>query len=46
MIDTILLALILFFLLVLCYCVQKGFNEVVTGLNAIHEQLRKLGEKK
>ncbi len=46
MIDTIILALMLFFLVVLCYCVQRGFNEVVTGLNAIHEQLRKLGDKK
>lgn len=46
MLDTIILGLILFFLVVLCYSVQKGFNEVMTALNAIHEQLEKPRDKK
>jgi hypothetical protein len=41
MANTIILLLILFFVVALFYGVQKGFNEVIAGLNAIHEQLRK-----
>jgi hypothetical protein len=46
MIDTIILAVILLFVMALFFLVQKGFNQVITGLNAIHEQLRKLEGKK
>lgn len=46
MTTTILLAAILLFVMGMFYSVQKGFNQVITGLNAIHEQLRKLDEKK
>ena len=46
MTNTIVLLIILFFVMALFYCVQKGFNQIITGLNAIHEQLRKLDEKK
>jgi len=46
MTNTIILLIILLFLMALFYSVQKGFNQVITGLNAIHEQLRKMDEKK
>ncbi len=45
MINTIIIALILLFVLALFYSVPKAFNQVITGLNAIHDQLRKLEEK-
>ncbi len=46
MANTIILALILFFVIALFYCVQKGFNQLITALNSIHEQLRKPNERK
>ena len=46
MANTIILLLILFFVVALFYGVQKGFNEVISGLNAIHEQLRKSDAQK
>jgi hypothetical protein len=46
MANTIILLAILLFIMALLYCVQKGFNQVIAGLNAIHEQLRKSDEKK
>ena len=46
MTATIILVAILVFVMALFYCLQKGINQVVTGLNAIHEQLRKLGDLK
>ena len=46
MTNTIILLAILFFVVALFYCVQKGFNQVIAGLNAVHEQLRKLDQRK
>ena len=46
MANIIILAVILFFVIALFSCVQKGFNQVITGLSAINEQLRKLEERK
>jgi hypothetical protein len=46
MANTLILLAILFAVMALFYCVQKGFNQVIVGLNAVHEQLRKLEEKK
>ena len=46
MANIIILVLILFFVMALFYCVQKGFNEVISGLNAIHAQLGKLDGQK
>jgi hypothetical protein len=46
MITIIVLVAILFFVMALFYCLQKGFNQVVDGLNAIHEQLREVNERK
>ena len=47
---TILLGVVLFFILLFVmarfYCLQKGFNQVIAGLNAIHEELREMNERK
>jgi hypothetical protein len=46
MTTTILLIGIQFSLIAVFCCVQKGFNQVISGLNAIHEQLQKLDDRK
>jgi hypothetical protein len=37
---------ITFFVCAIFWCVQKGFNEVIKGLVAIHEELQKSNGKR